>query len=587
MMMTSQDEGEGLHVDVSGITTSLSTTPSTHVESRSTTTTSRSARSGHSGSGRSGNGMPTFFDDSHNFEQGLHSAPQSTLSNQSMASRIPDSATSHQMMQLEMSVGAHSYNSLPSFTPQETPLTATTATMSMGTPMMPISRFNSHASMTPMLPGPTHHHRLSHSEPSTATSHYSQASGALGSSTRWANAADATSMDANPLSDIGDGGRRRSTNKHGSPQHTRVKVRAAASHTLNFEDFAVCDPEVVLGHGVTSVVEKIVRNADGVPFAVKLMEVTSRQMKDLVKQEILVHREWKKVMELHRAVAASGDPVAAAAHAAGASDAAFLVEHLGHFATPQGGVGIVMELMARSLGDELPPMTEPVVSAVATMMLRGLRFMHEDLHVMHRDLKPGNVLCDGNGRVKLADFGLSVQLQGLDIVINQYVGSQMFMSPERLRGEDYGYAGDVFSFGVTIAFLILGQHPLADSLGEAFYGAFEARFWGLCGAMRINDGLDVSVAATQLSFRMALAPHCSPCMLDFILRCVNADPTQRPTCSELLRHAFVLTPGSVPSQPHIDPEADDVTRYMLPLHANFPAAAGSDTATVKEWMATL
>jgi serine/threonine protein kinase len=141
--------------------------------------------------------------------------------------------------------------------------------------------------------------------------------------------------------------------------------------------------------------------------------------------------------------------------------------------------------------------------------------------------------------LNITDFGLSTRLDSLDSTTGNYVGSQMFMSPERLRGEQYGYAGDVFSLGVTVAQMLMGQHPLTDSLGEAMTGPVEVWFWGLCGAMRINDGLDVSVAATQLSFRIALAPHCSPCMLDFILRCVHADPSKRPTCSELLRHAFV------------------------------------------------
>jgi serine/threonine protein kinase len=92
---------------------------------------------------------------------------------------------------------------------------------------------------------------------------------------------------------------------------------------------------------------------------------------------------------------------------------------------------------------------------------------------------------------------------------------------------------------VTLGCLLLAQHPLAGALGDAFSNGVDARFWGLVETLRLNDGIEKSVVASQRAFALALAPHCSLCMLDFILRCVNADPAQRPTCSELLRHAFV------------------------------------------------
>jgi serine/threonine protein kinase len=116
---------------------------------------------------------------------------------------------------------------------------------------------------------------------------------------------------------------------------------------------------------------------------------------------------------------------------------------------------------------------------------------------------------------------------------------------------------------VTLGCLLLAQHPLAGALGDAFSNGVDARFWGLVETLRLNDGIEKSVAAAQKAFRMALAPHCSPCMLDFLLRCVHADPSKRPTCEKLLDHAFVrqhlanaspdgLATISSPCEPHID-----------------------------------
>jgi hypothetical protein len=67
--------------------------------------------------------------------------------------------------------------------------------------------------------------------------------------------------------------------------------------------------------------------------------------------------------------------------------------------------------------------------------------------------------------------------------------------------------------------------------------------------MGLNDGLAASVAATERSFRAALAPHCSPGMLALILRCVHADPRERPTCAELQQHGSLRDADGSP-KPH-------------------------------------
>jgi serine/threonine protein kinase len=289
---------------------------------------------------------------------------------------------------------------------------------------------------------------------------------------------------------------------------------------------------VVLGRGATAVVEQMRWTANsGAAVAVKHIAAVNSQQRDAICRELAV---------------------AVAQRACSSKDGGRThVVHLhGAFSTPTGA-SIVMELMVGSFGG---PHAMPVriLSTVAKMFLRGLRFMHEDLHVMHRDLKPTNLLYDADGTLKITDFGLSVRLDAAAATSDRHVGSMLYMSPERLRGEQYGYAGDVFGFGVTIAQMLLGKHPLTASLGNAIASRAEERFWGLCGAMRINDGIDASAAATDASFRAALSPHCSPALLDFILRCVHADPARRPTCAELLEHQWLLACDDA-----VDDDSDD------------------------------
>jgi serine/threonine protein kinase len=325
-----------------------------------------------------------------------------------------------------------------------------------------------------------------------------------------------------------------------SPSAERPARGRRFSNVLQLADYSQFDlmdaSASFLGRGVSAVVEKMVRKMDGKVVAVKHIDAVGKQQKDAISRELFVAEE-------RHGCAAS--PTTMMSPRSG-SDALFLVHHYGAFVTPHGAA-IVMELMAGSFGG-LPAMPEHIVAPVAKMFLCGLRFMHEDLHVMHRDLKPSNLLFDAEGMLKITDFGLVTRLEHMDSTTDKFAGSQLYMSPERLRGEQYGFAGDVFSFGVTVAQLLLGQHPLAASLGRAMHGAAEDRFWALAEALGFNDGLAASAAATERSFRCALAGRCSPALLEVVLRCVHADPGKRPTCSALLELPVIDGDGGSPAE---------------------------------------
>ena len=81
--------------------------------------------------------------------------------------------------------------------------------------------------------------------------------------------------------------------------------------------------------------------------------------------------------------------------------------------------------------------------------------------IIHRDVKPGNVLVTSDGRVKLVDFGLStVAAPGDDATRTQGVlGTVAYMSPEQARGRDLTPASDVFACGVLMYELLTGQRP--------------------------------------------------------------------------------------------------------------------------------
>jgi serine/threonine protein kinase len=124
---------------------------------------------------------------------------------------------------------------------------------------------------------------------------------------------------------------------------------------------------------------------------------------------------------------------------------------------------IVMELLdARSLADmviEDGPVSPRVVAKIGIALLGALEVAHAH-GVLHRDVKPANVLICGDGRCVLTDFGVArmptdVQLTTPGMVL----GSPHFISPERAMGHDFGPPSDLFSLGVTLYTAIEGRPP--------------------------------------------------------------------------------------------------------------------------------
>jgi serine/threonine-protein kinase len=98
---------------------------------------------------------------------------------------------------------------------------------------------------------------------------------------------------------------------------------------------------------------------------------------------------------------------------------------------------------------------------------RGLDYAHRN-GVVHRDVKPGNLLVNGDGVVKLADFGIAKAAEQSDITkVGSVLGTAAYLSPEQARGEPAGPASDLYALGVVSYQLMAGRLPYeAGSLTE-------------------------------------------------------------------------------------------------------------------------
>lgn len=93
-------------------------------------------------------------------------------------------------------------------------------------------------------------------------------------------------------------------------------------------------------------------------------------------------------------------------------------------------------------------------------ILKGLAYAHSR-GVIHRDIKPGNILISADGEAKLADFGIARPIESTLTIAGTLVGTPSYMSPEQISGDPVSPASDLFSFGAVLYEMLLGTKPFA------------------------------------------------------------------------------------------------------------------------------
>ncbi|MDO4745221.1 MAG: Stk1 family PASTA domain-containing Ser/Thr kinase [Bacillota bacterium] len=125
---------------------------------------------------------------------------------------------------------------------------------------------------------------------------------------------------------------------------------------------------------------------------------------------------------------------------------------------------IVMELIeGRTLSDYIKAqgaMSYPKVIALSKQIAAALSFAHKN-HIIHRDVKPHNVMITPNGTAKITDFGIAKAVNAATIVDNTdgIIGSVHYFSPEQARGGYVDEKSDIYSLGIVMYEMLTGRVP--------------------------------------------------------------------------------------------------------------------------------
>jgi serine/threonine protein kinase len=181
-----------------------------------------------------------------------------------------------------------------------------------------------------------------------------------------------------------------------------------------------------------------------------------------------------------------------------------------------------LETLVRKHGSLAPPNRHSLLRRIALGMTQALSILHSR-HQVHRDIKAANALLslqrDKTIAVKLSDFGLLRQLTESQAFSSTFVGTLIYLSPERIVGDSYGTPSDIWSLGITMLYLIQGGKLDLPS-----------DFFLLLSKVNKNPPL--------LDAKL-YEPNLPSDLCDFVNSCLVVNAESRATAEQLLQHPYL------------------------------------------------
>ncbi|XP_067411621.1 dual specificity mitogen-activated protein kinase kinase 5 isoform X8 [Emydura macquarii macquarii] len=255
-----------------------------------------------------------------------------------------------------------------------------------------------------------------------------------------------------------------------------------ASGQMNEQDIQYRD---VLGHGNGGTVYKAYHVPSGKILAVKLipLDITLELQKQIMSELEILYK----------------------------CDSSYIIGFYGAFFV-ENRISLCTEFMDGGSLDVYRKIPEHVLGRIAVAVVKGLTYLWS-LKILHRDVKPSNMLVNTRGQVKLCDFGVSTQL--VNSIAKTYVGTNAYMAPERISGEQYGIHSDVWSLGISFMEIQKNQGSLMQPLQL------------------------LQCIVDEESPVLPVGEFSEP-FVHFITQCMRKQPKERPAPEDLMGHPFIV-----------------------------------------------
>ncbi|KAK6331984.1 hypothetical protein TWF718_002521 [Orbilia javanica] len=254
----------------------------------------------------------------------------------------------------------------------------------------------------------------------------------------------------------------------------------------------------------------------------------------------------------------------------------YIIDFYGAF-FQEGAVYICIEWMDGGSMDKLygEGVPEHVLKKVTWATVMGLKYLKEEHNIIHRDVKPTNILVNTKGDVKLCDFGVSGNL--VASIAKTNIGCQSYMAPERIatgangnpgggvgnKDGTYSVQSDIWSLGLSILECAMGRYPYPPETYNNIFSQLSA----------IVDGPPPDLPDEGFS----------PQARDFVKRTLHKIPKMRPTYAALLQHPWLSEMQTTQTiteeeEPEEGEEASSVEQEppSTPVTSGFPE--------VREWV---
>ncbi|XP_071562978.1 calcium/calmodulin-dependent protein kinase II isoform X8 [Temnothorax nylanderi] len=275
-----------------------------------------------------------------------------------------------------------------------------------------------------------------------------------------------------------------------------------------------------LGKGAFSVVRRCVQKSSGHEFAAKIINTKKLSNRDFQKLErearICRKLQHPNIVRLHDSIQEENF-------------------HYLVFDLVTGGE-LFEDIVAREFYSEAD------ASHCIQQILESVHHCHHN-GVVHRDLKPENLLLASKAKgaaVKLADFGLAIEVQGDAQAWYGFAGTPGYLSPEVLKKEPYGKPVDIWACGVILYILLVGYPPFWDEDQHRLYG---------------------QIKAGSYDYPSPEWDTVTPEAKNLINQMLTVNPGKRITASEALKHPWICQRERVASVVHRQETVDCLKKF--------------------------